>query len=498
MKQKSEKRRGLSIKWSTFFFCISAMLIAVAFLWLFQIVFLDSFYHSIKKSQIQNAMQEIEQHISDEDLKDRLEKISDEKQLCIIISDEMGHQLYSNALWQNSFVNRLNEMKLVYIYSITLNNGGRYMEQFKNVNNDYTIFETDQSQDNHPETLLYTSIVTTENGERRMILLVSDLVPVTSTVETLRAELLWITFGMIILAFLLALCLSFIISRPIHKINSAAKQLAQGDYEPRFSESGYREIRELGQTLNYAAVELSKVERLQRELVANISHDLRTPLTMIIGYAEVMRDLPGENTPENVQVIIDEATRLSTLVNDVLDISKLQADAVEMNVEVFNLTESVRSMLMRYSKMSDYSITFDYDSDGWVEGDVLRISQVIYNLVNNAITYTGEDKRVMVTQSIQERRIRITVEDTGDGIDPELLNDIWERYYKVDKEHKRAQIGTGLGLSIVKAILDMHPNTTYGVKSQVGQGSQFWFEMDLQNPPKKETVQDPALPDAGQ
>ena len=261
--------------------------------------------------------------------------------------------------------------------------------------------------------------------------------------------------------------------------------MAQGKYDVDFDASGYREIAELANTLNYAAKELSKVEALQRELIANISHDLRTPLTMITGYAEVMRDIPNENTPENVQIIIDEAKRLTTLVNDVLDISKLQSGTIPFNGEVLNLTENIREILTRYTKLTEYKIIFEANEDIYVYGDALKLSQVVYNLINNALTYIGEDKTVTIKQihipavNGKQNRVRIEVIDTGEGIEQSKLNDIWERYYKVDKNHKRAAIGTGLGLNIVKTILDMHQGATYGVKSQVGHGSTFWFELNI-------------------
>jgi len=290
---------------------------------------------------------------------------------------------------------------------------------------------------------------------------------------------------MIVLAVIMALLLAKNLSSPIVKINKSAKVLAQGKYDVDFDTSGYREIAELANTLNYAAKELSKVEALQRELIANISHDLRTPLTMITGYAEVMRDIPNENTPENVQIIIDEAKRLTTLVNDVLDISKLQSGTIPFNGEVLNLTENIREILTRYTKLTEYQIIFEANEDIYVYGDALKLSQVVYNLINNALTYIGEDKTVTIKQIYipavngKQNRVRIEVIDTGEGIEQSKLNDIWERYYKVDKNHKRAAIGTGLGLNIVKTILDMHQGATYGVKSQVGHGSTFWFELNI-------------------
>ena len=119
---------------------------------------------------------------------------------------------------------------------------------------------------------------------------------------------------------------------------------------------------------------------------------------------------------------------------------------------------------------------FENNEDVYINADELRISQVIYNLVNNAVNHAGEDKTVIITQSIRDKRVRIEVIDHGEGIPADKLPYIWERYYKVDKEHKRGVIGSGLGLSIVKSILDAH-NARYGVRSAPGKGSTFWFEI---------------------
>ena len=206
-----------------------------------------------------------------------------------------------------------------------------------------------------------------------------------------------------------------------------------------------------------------------------------TPLTMITGYGEVMRDLPGENTPENIQIIIDEATRLSTLVNDLLDLSKIQSGSIQPEKSEFCLTDSIKNIFTRYAKLKEqdgYNILFESDEDVYIFADELKISQVIYNLVNNAVNYVGEDKTVIVTQKVNGKKVLIEVTDHGDGIPPEKLEYIWDRYYKVDKEHKRGVIGTGLGLSIVKGILDSH-KARYGVRSTLGKGSTFWFELDI-------------------
>ncbi len=475
MKLKEHFER-IGIKWRIFASFAGFTAVILVLLWVFQVVFLNSFYKAIKTREIRTSAQTIAKNIDSGDLSATVQSLSQRNQMCIIVSDQNGVIYYKEDSLPNSVISRLSLFNLAQVYAVTKAQGGTYFER---LTRDFSV-ENYQRRLEPPraESIIYAQIVEKKDGTRQMVLLNSTISPIDSTVNTLRVQLVCITVVMLILSLLLALFLSKKISKPIIKINEAAKVLGTGKYDVSFDETGYREISELGQTLNYAAKELSKTEALRRDLIANISHDLRTPLTMITGYSEVMRDLPGENTPENVQIIIDEATRLTTLVNDVLDISKLQSGTQPLSTADFNLTQSIRTILQRYSKLTDYNITFHADEDVTVNADELKISQVVYNLVNNAITYTGNDKVVEITQLVRDGRVKISVRDTGEGIPEDKLNDIWDRYYKVDKAHKRAQIGTGLGLSIVKSILDMHGGA-YGVQSQEGSGSVFWFELEI-------------------
>ena len=177
--------------------------------------------------------------------------------------------------------------------------------------------------------LFRSDIINLRDGSECFLLVTSSITPLTNTVEIIRDQLYIVTFVFVFLAVIFSLYASLRIAKPISKTNNAAKELAKKNYNVDFNARGYLEVEELNDTLNYAKTELAETEKLQKELIANISHDLRTPLTMITGYGEVMRDLPGENTPENIQIIIDEATRLSSLVNDLLDLSKLQSGSIQ-------------------------------------------------------------------------------------------------------------------------------------------------------------------------
>lgn len=305
--------------------------------------------------------------------------------------------------------------------------------------------------------------------------------PLYGTMHTLLIQLLCISVMMVIFSMLIAFVISKKISHSIEIISTTAKELTKGNYDVEFQGKDYKEIAELTDALNKAAREMSKADKMQKELIANVSHDLRTPLTMIIGYAEVMRDIPGENTPENVQVIIDETTRLTFLVNDLLDISKVNAGAAQLKTKVYDLTESIKSIVERNSKLVEpygYSLLFDYKSHVLVDADEFKMYQVIYNIISNAINYSGHEKYIYIRQKILNGRVRIEVEDTGRGIPEDELEYVWERYYKADRNHKRAVVGTGLGLSIARNILDMH-NAEYGVESEMGKGSVFWFQIEI-------------------
>ena len=376
-------------------------------------------------------------------------------------------------------------------------NGGSYRARLENKKHDF--FMTDDKgvtnmenilgkdkYENMPkmsdaESIIAVDVVKDATGRELVIMINTIITPVDATVHTLRIQLIYISIIMVILSLVIAIVISLKISKPIIKMNDSAKKLGKGEYDVHFEGDGYKEIAQLSETLNQAAVELSKAEGLQRELIANVSHDLRTPLTMITAYSEVVRDLPGENTPENVQVIIDEAKRLTTLVNDLLDVSKLQAGVMELNAKQYDLTESIESVLTRYSKFLEqngFTVDFEYDRHIVVEADEDKMYQVIYNLVNNAINYTGDDKKIIVRQRVNGSIARIEVIDSGEGIAKEELANVWERYYKVDKNHKRAVMGTGLGLSIVKNVLKLH-RLQFGVESEVGKGTCFWFEIRI-------------------
>jgi len=480
--------KNISIKWKVFLFLIGFCGILLLLLWLFQVAFLGEFYRTIKINEIKSSESIIEKNINNENLNELVSRISNSNDVCIEILSESGEQLYSSDVLRDCFLHKMPPFDKVRLILKTQDNGDELLEYF---NKDS--FPIDKFIDNNfigrippkdlgiQEFIIFSKIIKNDSGERITILLNSVISPVNSTVTTIRLGLYIITGFMLLFSIMLAILIAKRVSTPIEKINEAAKILAKGKYDTVFLASGYKEISELSDTLNFAASELSKADNLRKELIANISHDLRTPLTLISGYAEAMRDLPNENNSENAQIIVDEAKRLTTLVNDVLDISKLQSGNQSAHKKSYNLTADFRSIIDTTNelvKKDKYAINFLYDEELAIIADGHKISQAFYNLLINAINYTGEDKLVLVKQVLEADKVRIEVIDSGEGISAEDLPYIWDRYYKVDKLHKRAVTGTGLGLSIVKSIIELHDGE-YGVSSKLNEGSTFWFSLKI-------------------
>jgi signal transduction histidine kinase len=331
------------------------------------------------------------------------------------------------------------------------------------------------------DSMLYAKI--TDNS---VILINAQLTPVDATTTTIMSLLLIVSAVSIAAAVIVGLIIAKTLSVPLTKLTATAEKIGTPEYEKLQGHPGCRETEELNETLSKASAELQKVDDLRRELVANVSHDLRTPLTMISGYGEMMRDIPGENNAENIQIIIDEADHLNRLVNDILSLSKLESGMDGLQMTEFNVTAELSALIGRYSTMrtvEGYTIDFEHDKEYVIKGDELKLMQVFYNLINNAINYTGQSKHVLIRQTeiVEDNKnyLRFDIIDDGEGILPENLPYIWDRYYKENRAHKRAGVGTGLGLSIVKKIIEQH-NGIYGVISEPGKGSDFYIMLSLQ------------------
>lgn len=478
--KKETKRRGIGVTWTLFAFLALFTVFVLLIVWVFQVLLLGRFYENAKMKEIRLTASILEDNLENENIESIAYALASDYSISILVYHIDGNdavEKFSCNPTGRSVIHHMYSQSIKRLYGKAESAGGEYVEK-------QSLDAFRPSDDVDSISTIYAKIMQNSDGETYFILLNSEMAPVSAVVKTYSFQFKWIAVILLLGALVIAFFMSKFISVPIVKLSRSVNRLAKGDYEEKFDGNGYREIRELSDALNYASSELSKTDALQKELISNISHDLRTPLTMIKGYSEVMRDIPGENTPENAQIVIDETTRLSELVSDMLDISKIRSGARKISPEVFDLTETVRATMCRYEKLTEkdgYHIEFISDKPALIYADRTMMLQVVYNLINNAINYTGDDKKVTVRQQTSDGKVRISVTDTGAGIEPENLQYIWDRYYKVDKVHRRAAVGTGLGLSIVKSVLEAH-KATYGVDSTPGKGSTFWFEMSIYSP----------------
>ena len=296
----------------------------------------------------------------------------------------------------------------------------------------------------------------------------------------MRMQLIMIAIVVIFLALVISALLSIKLTKPIQRITRAAKRMAAGDFTVNFKgEYSYAEMDALAETLDFAKEEIGKADELQKEVLANVTHDLKTPLTMIKAYASMIQEISGDNPEKrakHTQVIIDESDRLTALVNDILNLSKIQSGMDTLKLTSINLSEFVHTVLERFEYLTEtqgFTLVREIDDDLYTEADMEKLEQVVYNLVGNAVNYTGEDKKIVVGLHREEGYLRFTVTDTGKGIPPEEIESIWDRYHRSTETHKRPIKGTGLGLSIVKTILLKH-GFRFGVQSEPGKGSTFF------------------------
>ena len=304
------------------------------------------------------------------------------------------------------------------------------------------------------------------------------------SIGLLKSQFVYVALAVLLLSFIISYYFSKRLANPIVKINKSAKKLAQKEYDVKFSsETEVYELKELADTLNYATKELGKAEELRREFLANVGHDLKTPLTMIEAYAASARDLNYNKKAKrerDLNIIIDEAERLNMLVNDILLLSKIQSKTVELKKEKFDITELIKNILERFTiyENDGYKFEFNEKKSYFIEADKKNIERVIYNLIINAINYTGKDKRIIITIEEENKEITVKITDTGAGISNEDKKLVWNKYFQTNKRHRRTNVGTGLGLSIVKEILESH-NFEYGIDSIINKGSTFYFKCQI-------------------
>lgn len=446
------------------------------FIWFLQVFFVNNYYKDMKIKQTKDVALSIKDNYNSSQARHKISNIVEEAK-----SQSVGDDFYVRIVSNNQeiYPNDNNSA-----YNKDISNLDKRLKKSKVDYVDAKYKDTNTGL----STYYYELILDAKKNDK--IYIVAPLYPVASTIHILQRQLIYIIVISLILAFILSFYLSLRISRPITITTEITKKLSEGEYGISFpTNSEYTEITSLTDNLNKMSNELERSDMMKKNIMANVSHDLRTPLTMIKSYAEMIRDLSGDNPvkrTEHLDVIIEESDRLNTLVNDMLALTAIQSGKTTMNMEVFNLYDSIDSILTPYKILEvnkGFHVSFNCNRDIYVEGDENKIKQVFSNLLSNAIKYCGEDKKVFLNIRKWGKKVHCEVIDHGAGIKPKELEHIWERYYKTSSEHVRPTTGSGLGLSIVQEILIQH-NAKYGAESKLGKGTTVWFELKAASNPK--------------
>lgn len=480
MKSNYYKTNTLTFKlWKYFIvFAISIFIL----LWFMQVILLQSYYSSMKKNEVDRLSKQIEENFDKDNILSIIDNIAYKNALNIFLFDTDGNMLHNSTNSPSD-----GNISQIPTRPILIETTG-IVEKILNSPTKKISYTIDVNKYN-TKLYVYGKLI---NDKSTCIVMVSSIDPIDATTSIIQSQLIYITIIALLISSVISIFMSRRISRPIYNITQGARKLALGNYDIKFEKAGYVEIDELADTLNFATSELGKTDKIRKELIANVSHDLRTPLTMIKAYSEMIRDLSGDNKQkreEHLKVIIDETDRLTRLVNDMMDLSKIESGINEINKETINYSNMVNKIVDNFKNINeDENCKFELDlpKDIYVIADSIKIERVLYNLISNAINHSGEEDRsklIKIKVSINGKKVKTEIIDNGIGISKENIAHIWDRYYKVNKNYKRSNTGSGLGLSIVKEILISH-KSNYGVKSEDKKGSNFWFELQRGNKPK--------------
>ena len=340
----------------------------------------------------------------------------------------------------------------------------------------------------------YTVFVRLGEGDKTSVLLIHS--DISRWNESFRQLALWTLAICVVAAFVILFSSYYTAKRiinPFVDMNHIVQCYSKGDFSQRIPVQGKDEASQLGRSFNEMADQLKNLEVTRQSFVANVSHELRSPLTSMKGFLEAMMDgtIPPEEHDHYIDIVLSETRRMTAMVNDLLDLARIESGIITVNYEVFDINELIRRTLITFeARISEKQMELDVrfaNEQSFVYADSNQISQVLRNLIDNAIKYSPEGRTLLVSTYALRKEVYVTIRDTGVGIPAEDVPHIFDRFYKVEKAHTPSpQVGSGLGLAIVKKIIEAH-GQSITVKSARGKGTQFTFTLEKANTLKRVT-----------
>ncbi|MBW9213049.1 MULTISPECIES: cell wall metabolism sensor histidine kinase WalK [Terrabacteria group] len=461
MMKKNNSLNALILKIMLFF--IGSLLLILV---LFQFILLKPMYEGYRLNLLANQSKMVANAYLSGNLEKTIQDLGKQGGTCIRVVSATSDQMYGSKA---CLLSDLSNSETMALQKNALLNHGHYAY--------HHLFQISGSSQTFQGVIDVRVLV---DGKDVVMAMVYDVItPISATRQTLITQIWIIGFFLFLMILAITILIRQRVAKPLIEMNQAAKELGKGVYPSEKVKPNYREVQELNQTLSQAALDIQKADRAKRDLLANVSHDLKTPLTMISGYGELMQDIPTEKTAENLQIIIDEANHLNLFVNDLLDLSRLNDQQVLVQAEKRDLIQELKPLVHQYevyakkeNRRFETSLLEHYE----YETDYKLLIQVIQNFLSNAFHYTESGDAIYLELIEKDRGYRLQVRDSGIGIEEKDLKNIFDRYYKIKQEHRRSAYGSGIGLSIAKQNLDLL-KLRYGVISKIGEGSTFWIDL---------------------
>ena len=462
---------------------MALVMAAIAIMWIIQVYILERNYTGMVISEIQNRLEPIVEELPETDLADR---------------EDLLPYLSKTIDGKVMLINEDGRLIALYSYGLAMEIGedGEGVSVWKDIENSH-IYQlvldgepfTRQTEKGSRISSYEMGFPVQYDGESAYIILYRSFSELYQVLDMNRRQLIVLTILLTLVASVLAAVLSRKFVRPIHVIRDTVNKLTMGDLGAVPEVKSRDEMGQLADSVKELGQALQRVDALRRELIANVSHELRSPLSLIGGYAEMVRDIhwkDREKREEDLDLIIRESRRMSEMVSDILDYSQLQAGYLKLRKDWYNLNDIVESEVMLCEQSaSEYHIKIQYlykEAEHMIYADALKISQVVRNLLNNAINHTKDGAPIIVEITEQPGTCKVAVKNEGDPIPEEERELIWERYHRSQHQGGRSE-GTGLGLSIVSTILKAH-GMTYGVDYQNGM-TVFWFQCERKKMPRE-------------
>lgn len=473
---------------------IGLMTSLILVLLIINVCFLEPYYIRDKRLQFINMYQHLESMVDDGGFQDentavKLVRLAEKNNISFVVEDVNGKR-YSNVYDFDMLMNQLT--------GYLLNQAQKDAEVLERTER----YQINQSWDPWNKTDYIDMWGTLDDGSR--FLMRSPLESIKESAEISNRFLIGLGSMLMLVGAALVWYLSRRMTTPIQELTALSEKMADLDFDVSYTSGGSNEIGRLGENFNRMSNRLEstiselkranyrlkkdieqkeKLEEMRNDFLGNVSHELKTPIALIQGYAEGLKEGVSDD-PESrafyCDVIMDEASKMNQMVKNLLTLNQLEFGDEDIVFERFNLTELIRGVLQSMeilAQQSEAEVIFRQEEPICVWADEFKTEQVVRNYISNAFHHVSGDKIVEVKMQVEDDKVKVSVFNTGTPIPEEDLKHLWDKFYKVDKAHTREYGGNGIGLSIVKAIMESF-HQRYGVKNY-GNGVEFWFELDV-------------------